>query len=229
MLENLTMIAMAAVAGTALLFAVYRHWQESSVRQARRAAFLSDAQELFEGGLKAIKPDGFPRISGTYDGHTFDLQAVPDTLNMRKLPALWLLVTLPEPLPVRGTFDMMMRPRGVEPFSKHSELPVQITPDSAFPHDCAIRTDAPMDLPSRDVLLAHLDLFNDPRAKELVISPRGLRIVWLAEEAHRGKYLLFRDSEVGLQPFPAREVKMLLDKLIAMQADLVAAQRNSAA
>jgi hypothetical protein len=228
-LDNLTMIAMASVAGTALLYAAYRHWQESRTRAARRASFLSEAQELFDGGLKALKPDGFPRISGTYKGHTFDLQAVPDALNIRKLPALWLLVTLPEPLPLRGTFDMMMRPRGVEPFSKHAELPVQITPDSAFPHDCAIRTDAPLDLPPRDVLIAHLDLFDDPRAKELVMSPKGLRIVWLAEEAHRGKYLLFRDSEMGLTPFPAREIRMLLDKLIAMQADVIAAQRNTAA
>ncbi len=168
-----------------------------------------------------MKPDGFPRISGTYCGHTFDLQAVPDALNIRKLPALWLLVTLPEPLPLTGTFDLMMRPRGVEPFSKFASLPVQITPDAAFPHDCAIRTDAPEALPPLEVLRRQAGIFQDQRAKELVISPKGVRVVWLAEEAHRGKYLIFRDSEMGLTPFPAQDVKPLMDYLIALKTDIL--------
>jgi hypothetical protein len=213
--------AVAAAAGVLFLWALYRHWQDGRVRSARRAAFLDDVQGLFEGGLKAMKPDGFPRISGTYRGHTFDLQVVPDTLNIRKLPALWLLVTLPEPLPVKGTFDMMMRPRGVEAFSKFAALPTQIIPDDIFPHDCAIRTDAPLSLPSRDLMKRHLPLFENQLAKELVIAPTGLRVVWLAEEGHRGKYLLYRDSEMGLSPFDPAKLRPLMDYLIALKADIL--------
>lgn len=219
---NLFLALLAAIAGTGFLFALTRTIRDTRQRAARRAAFLDDVQTLFSGGLKKLNPDGFPRISGTYRGLTFDIQAVPDTLNVRKLPSLWLLVSLPGPLPVRATFDLMMRPRGVELFSKHAELPVQMAPDPAFPTDCSVRTDAPDLLPPRQLLLKHSAILEDPLAKELVISPRGLRIVWLTEEANRGRYLLFRDSEMGLEPFPAAHVKPLLDYLIALREDLLA-------
>ena len=147
---------------------------------------------------------------------------MPDTLNFRKLPSLWLLVSLPEPMPVKATFDLMMRPRGVELFSKFKELPVQMATDPAFPHDCAIRTDAPDLLPPRQLLLKHTAILQDPLAKELLISPRGLRIVWLAEEANRSSYLLFRDSEMGRLPYPTALAKPLLDYLIALREDLLA-------
>lgn len=228
MFDNFSIILLAALIGTALLYLLYRNWQESRARSGRRAGFLDEAQAVFDGGLKAIRPDGFPRISGTYRNHTFDLQAVPDTLNVRKLPALWLLVTLAEPTPVRATFDLMMRPRGVELFSKHAGLPVQIAPDPMFPHDCAIRTDDAHYLPPRDVLARHLGFFDDQRAKELVISPQGLRVVWLVEEANRGRYLIFRDAEMGVTPLATATLKPLLDYLIALKTDLRAAPKDEA-
>lgn len=220
-LQNLFLALLAAIAGTLFLYTLARHLREGPQRSARRAALLDDVQTLFSGGLRKLNPDGFPRLSGTYRDLTFDIQAVPDTLNVRKLPALWLLVSLPGPMPVRATFDLMMRPRGVEMFSKHAELPVQMAADPAYPDDCSVRTDAPELLPPRELLLKHTAILEDPRAKELLISPRGLRIVWLVEEANRGRYLLFRDSEMGLAPLPADEVKPLLDYLISLREDLM--------
>jgi hypothetical protein len=222
------MALLGAIAGTAFLYTLYRHRQDSRARAARRAGFLDGVKELFTGGIKVITPDGFPRISGQYEGRTFDIQAVPDTLNYRKLPTLWVLVSLVEPMPVRGTLDIMMRPRGVEYFSRHAALPIQMAPDPALPHDCTVRTDAPEALPPRDILLKHVQILDDPLAKELVISPKGLRLVWLAEEAHRGRYLIFRDSEMGLEPFPAAALKPLLDHLLALSEDLIAAMPETA-
>jgi len=227
--QSFLLVLLAALAGTGFLYLLYRRLQETRGRSRRRAAFLDEVQGLFSGGLRATNPDGYPRISGTYQGLTFDIQVVPDTLNIRKLPTLWLLVSLPEPMPVKATFDLMMRPRGVEMFSNHATLPVQMQVDTAFPDDCSIRTDAPLALPPRELLLRHTQIFRDGRAKELLISPKGLRIVWLAEEADRGQYLLFRDSEMGLTPFPAQEAKPLLDYLIALRTDLLAASPETAA
>ena len=224
---HLLLALAAAIAGTGFLYTLTRNIRDARARAARRAAFLDEVQRLFSGGLKKLNLDGFPRISGTYRDLPFDIQLVPDTLNFRKLPSLWLLVSLTEPMPVRATFDLMMRPRGVEMFSKFKELPVQMAADPAFPHDCAIRTDAPELLPPRQLLLKHTAILEDPRAKELLISPKGLRIVWLAEEADRGNYLLFRDSEMGRLPFPADLVKPHLDALIDLRADLIAHPEKS--
>lgn len=225
--NHLLLALIAALAGTGFLYFLTRGLREARQRAVCRAAFLDDVQGLFSGGLKKLNADGFPRISGTYRDRTFDIQIVPDTLNFRKLPSLWLLVSLPEAMPVRATFDLMMRPRGVEMFSRHAELPVQMAPDPAFPHDSSVRTDAPHLLPPRQLLLKHTAILEDARAKELLISPKGLRIVWLVEEAERGSYLLFRDSEMGLSPFPAAEAKRLLDYLLDLRNDLAAHPENA--
>lgn len=227
MFDRFFFILMAAIAGTAFLAALYHTIKAARTRGATRAGYLDDCKGLFSGGMKAIMPTGFPRMSGNYRGHEFDLQVVADTLNIRKLPTLWLMVTLPENLPVHATFDLMVRPRGVETFSRHAQLPVQISNDGGFPEDSTIRTDNPAALPPRDLLRRHLPLFNDGRAKELVISPKGLRVVWLADEAHRGKYLIFRDSEMGLVPFRPDDLKPLLDYLIGLREDILAHARRT--
>ena len=211
-------------------YALYRNWQEGKVRAARRAAFLDEAKTLFDGGLKAIRPDGFPRISGTYRGHTFDIQAVPDTLNIRKLPTLWVLVTLgradageghlrhDDASARRGNVLETCRAPGAD--SARSAVSRMTAPSAPM---------RPRHLPPRGVLEKNLAFFDEPRAKELVISPKGLRVVWLSEEAHRGKYLIFRDSEMGLTPFPASELKPILDYLISLQRDLLRRQTDTAA
>ena len=212
----------AAIAGTGFLYTLVGNIRDGRGGAPPPAPGGAAAPARLSGGGKTPKTPGFPRISGTYRDLTFDIQLVPDTLNFRKLPSLWLLVSLPEPMPVSATFDLMMRPRGIETFSKYNELPVQMAPDPAIPHDCTVRTDAPAQLPPRQLLLKHTAILDDQRAKELLISPRGLRIVWLAEEANRGRYLLFRDSEMGLSPFPAAQVRPLLDYLIELREDLLA-------
>ena len=61
-------------------------------------------------------------LNGRYRDHHFQLKTVADTLATRKLPSLWLMVTLPEPLPVTATTNMMMRAAGVTSFSNFDFL-----------------------------------------------------------------------------------------------------------
>ena len=212
----LLLIATAAVLALRLVRAARR-------RGAARAAYLDDCAMLLGAVRRGRGATGFARICGQYRGQTFDVQAVPDTLNMRKLPALWVLVTLPVPTPLRATLDVMIRPTGIEPFSNFGTLPEQIVPPAGFPEDCTIRTDATDALPPASLLAPHLDLFDQDRIKELVLSPKGLRITMLAEEANRGRYLIFRDAEMGLEPLPRDAIAPLLDRLLALHGDILAA------
>lgn len=221
-MERLALGLLLIALGIAVVVLALRTRAASAGRKAGRAGFLQDCEGLFGSGLKAVAETGFPRISGAYRGHTFDVQVAPDMLSFRKLPTLWLLVTLPEAMPVRGTFDLMMRPTGAEPFSKHAGLPEQIEAPRGFPEGCAIRSDNWRGLSDDAVLRRHLaGLSADERFKELVVSAKGLRIVWLAEEADRGQYLLFRDAEMGQTRLDPAVLRRLMDGLLDLQADLM--------
>ena len=54
----------------------------------------------------------------------------------------------------------------------------------------------------------------------LVISPKGLRLVILADEAERGRFLIFRDAEVGTAPLSAERLTPLISTLLALRHTL---------
>lgn len=211
-------IALAALG----LWLALRLIREASARTRARADYFSAVSSLFDGGETRVQPTGFPRMTGRRSGLAFDLQAIPDTLTFRKLPALWVLVTLPEPLPLDATLDLMARPSGNEPFTRFADLPQSLPSPPELPQDIAIRSDDATRIPPPDLLARHADLFTDPKVKELVLSPKGLRIVILAEEADRGRYLIFRDAEMGREPLSPARLEPLLDRLAAIRKDVLA-------
>lgn len=188
-------------------------------RTTARAAFLSQTLPLFDRVTTQIAPNGFPRMTAHQGNLSFDLQLVQDSLTFRKLPTLWLLVTLPVPMPLTARLHIMARPTGFEPFSYFKSL--HHTIDLPIPADCVARCDDPDQVPP--VVARHCGVFADPMVKELVVSPKGLRIVILADEATRGTYLIFRDAELGMTPLPPLRLQPILAALTALYADLMEA------
>ncbi len=217
----------AILLGAAALFVLLaRHLHRASAeRVAQRAGYLDACRTLLLAPRAGRGASGFARLAGRYDGVEADIQVLPDTLTFRKLPALWVLVTLPGPLPVEAAMHLMIRPTGVEPFSRFRSLPHHVDPAGDFPEDCAIRTDSRDHLPPEDLVRAHLHIFDDPKVKELVISPKGVRIVFLADEAQRSRYLIYRDAEMGTAPLERDLLKPKLDQLVALRRDLLDAAR----
>lgn len=211
----------AALAAGVVLWLTYRLARANRDRKAARAAYFAALKPLFESGETKVQLTGFPRMTGQRGGLAFDLQAVPDTLTFRKLPALWVLVSLPEALPLTATLDLMARPSGQEPFTKFAELAQSLPRPAFLPEGIAIRSDDAAGIPPEALLARHASLFADPMVKELIISPKGLRIVFLAEEADRGRFLIFRDAEMGMTPLAPAKVAPLLDRIAAMRDDLL--------
>lgn len=214
------LIAVAAALFMCLVRLAHRTHGAARARARSRLAYFDRCASLLTRCRSGRSATGFPRIEGQYRGHRCDLQAVPDTLTFRKLPALWVLVTIPDPVPVRATLDLMIRATGLEPFSAFGRLPHEITVPAGFPEDCSLRTDEPGSLFSAEVLRPHLELFKDAGIKELVISPKGLRVVFLAEEADRSRYLIFRDAEMGRTPLASHRVEHILERLLMIKGDL---------
>lgn len=186
-------------------------------RATARAAFLSQTLPLFDRVTTQISPNGFARMTAYQGSLGFDLQLVADSLTFRKLPTLWLMVTLPAPMPVTAQLHIMARPTGFEPFSNFKSLHQNV--DLPLPADCVARCDDPDQVPP--VVAWHCGIFADPMVKELVISPKGLRIVILADEAARTNYLIFRDAELGMTPLPQDRLQPILAALTELRADIL--------
>lgn len=190
------------------------------MRATARAGYFSAVSDLFDQLTHRVEPSGFARMAGTWQGLRFDLQAVPDTLTYRKLPTLWVMLTMTEAQPVAGEVHIMARPGQNDTFSRFGEMPVSVALPPGFPDHCALRCDAAARLPPLAVVAGQAGLFADPKVKELVISPRGLRLVLLAEEAERGNYLLFRDSEMGRTPLATARLLPHLTTLCDLRDEL---------
>lgn len=187
-------------------------------RKANRAGYFSQSAALLIDKREQRQPTGFTRIAGRYQGLTFDLQAVPDTLTFRKLPALWVMVTLTDPQPLAGETHIMARASGLETFSTYAQMPLEVALPASFPPDCTLRCTDAEALPPPEVMAKLARIFADPKIKEAVLSPKGLRFVVLAEEADRTPYLIFRDAELGRTPLPAPRLQALLDSLVDLHA-----------
>ena len=214
-------LILAAAFAVLLLWLARATWMAARARNAARAGYFTAVAPLFDRQVTRIAPSGFARMTGHIGPDGFDLQAVPDGLTFRKLPALWVMVTLPQPMPVQATLDIMARPTGQEPFSHFSQLPQSLPCPDSLPPGTGIRSDDAAAVPAAELLAPHLGIFADPKVKELLISPKGLRLVILGDEADRGRYLIFRDGEVGQQPLAPARLLPLLDALRALRDDLV--------
>ncbi len=165
--------------------------------------------------------DEYPRLSGTHRGFPVQIYPLVDTLATRRLPALWLMVTLQDNLPVKAHFDLMMRPAGPTTFSNFDHLPHTLDPQEGFPEQAVIRTDNVEDVFPASLLEPHLEPFFGPRAKELLITQNGLRIVWLLAEAERARYGVLRQAEFGEVQIEGQLARDILDRLIAIRKDIL--------
>lgn len=221
-------LLLVIVCGAALVWSLVRLLQAGAARAEDRARYLALCHAQFTDLRHELAPTGFARLNGRYQGHLFDLQVIPDTLSVRKLPCLWLMVTLAEPQPTHGTLDIMQRATGLETFSHFPQMSYAHPLGSDFPETTSLRSDNPT-APPTFLLRRHAGFFADPRAKELVISPKGIRLVWLAEEADRSTYLIFRNAEMGACPLDPALLKPLLDRAVALSRSLQANQHAPAA
>ena len=99
------------IIGTALAAALAELLARHAMSTARRRKaepdrLLSAAAAVLDAPrISAGKTAGTYVLTGRYKGHNAEVKVVADTLAVRKLPSLWLMVTLPGTLPVRATLN----------------------------------------------------------------------------------------------------------------------------
>lgn len=217
----ITILGFAVAIGLAIRFAMKFMTAARKRRQAPDDFFARVKPLIEDARYEGEGIGGYPQLVGKYHGLGVRLHPVVDTLAVRKLPSLWLLASIAEPLPLRATYDLMMRPAGATTFSNFDLLPVTLDHPPDAPPDAVIRTDDPEHVLPHHVVAAHLDLFRERQAKELLITPKGCRLVWQLAEADRARYGVFRQAEFGEIVLDPDLVRDLLDHLIAIRKSIL--------
>lgn len=207
--------ALGVAVGLAWLFR-----RDGDRRRRQRGALFADCLEIFQSFRVVQEGSAYPVLTGRYRGFEVRLEAVVDDIAVRKVPSLWLKTTLLAVNPVKGVFDLMMRPQGVEIYSPSGDLAYRLPVPEGWPAQGVICTDDPESLPDLDSLGPHVAAFDEPQMKELLITPLGTRVVRQLRQADRARYGVLRQAEFGEVRLEAALARRLLDYAIGVSASL---------
>jgi hypothetical protein len=215
-------IIIGAIVACSLAALLLRQYKRESAKRADQGRVLFEPiVSLFDApDLQRGTTAGIWTLTGHYRDHPFQLKTVADTLATRKLPSLWLMVTLPKPQPLSTTTDMMMRAAGISSFSNFDFLPHTLPLPQGFPEQATVRSDVATPSEALSLMSRHLDIFYRGRGKEFLISPKGLRIVVQLAEGDRARYGVFREANFAGTTIDADLAKQLMDTLINLRNDI---------
>lgn len=203
-----TSFALLILSAAAFAWLIARAVRDHRDAMAERGALLAEATEALLDATTAIGPDQFPVVTGRLrDGRHVKLEVIADNLITRRLPQLWLRVTLREASTLRPTIGALARPTGGEYYSLVHDMPHWMAPPN-IGAPILLRGDGTASPMQADHVLRHFgDLFSDPTVKEAVISPKGVRIIRQAAQGDRAAHLFLRQSRFPISAIPAGDIK----------------------
>lgn len=195
-----------------------------------RASLFDEAACHFVGNRVAVGEDFFPVLTGILaDGCEWKAEIVADSLVPRRLPQLWLKLTLFKSGAHHGpTLGVLARPTGTEFYSVVQDFPERLEPPFV--------SSAPMVMRGRNIHRRDLDrmgdtfrmLLADPTLKEAAITPRGARIVRQIAEGRRGAHMVFRQMRFPVQSVPPALITTALAEAERLSAAAQARETNGA-
>lgn len=193
-----------------VLWTMYRRHHRQAMQA--RAMLLDNSDKVIAIKRSQVDRAGFRHVSGEFDGTAVSLKLEVDNLTARRLPVMWLHLTMLRPSDSTGSLDMLMRPQSGDAFSPGWDWSQMVTPLKNWPeHARYVSENSPPDLQSIDSDVR--TIFADQRAKEVLITPQAVRLTYLIRQADRGNYLLMRNAEFDLQPVDSAEIAALTRQL----------------
>jgi len=209
-----------------LLWLMYRRHHQQVLQD--RSTLLSDSDKVLSVTQTQTDRAGFPQLLGEFGGHTVALRLEVDNLTPRKLPIMWLHLTLLRPARSTGSLDILVRPQPSDVFSPGWNWLKTVTPLKSWPQHARYSSQGtvpPLQAIDNDVRT----IFADQYAKELLITPESVRLTYLVRQADRGHYLLLRTADFDMQPIDSAEIGACLRQLQTLMLNLDGVQCDEAA
>ena len=216
--------------GVALLAVAAILW--TAIREHRRAmlkrrGLLDEAHDLLGQSRIIIGPDRFPVVTGRIaDDRHVRIELIADTMVTRRLPQLWLKVTLLESVKRDGpTLGALARPTGSEYYSLVPDLPEWMTPPDAG-ISLLMRGDGRATADQATVAAACFqELFADPQVKEALIGPKVTRVIYQASQGERAAHMFLRQAQFALDTVPAETIRHVIALAVNLSSALADAEQ----
>lgn len=185
-------------------------------RAARRQrdSMLDACASVVEAARIDRGADGFPQLAGRWKGREVRVALIADTMTIRRLPQIWLSVTLLDTDAGRPGLAALVRPSGADFYSLTERFTERFETPPDFPGEIWIRGSsraAQRLLDKAAPVMA--DVFSDARVKEIAATDRGFRIIRQAAEGRRGPHLLLRQVAFDETSVPADLLEQTLGEL----------------
>lgn len=218
----ITTIAFSAFVAASCAWMGVRAAGDHRTALAQRRGLLDDAAALFEEARIVHSPDQFPVLTGNLKGgRRAKVELIADTMVARRLPQLWLRVTVSERAEcAHPTIGALARPTGAEYYSLVHDMPVWMTPPETSASLLMRGDGTATPLQTARVEALFRSLFIDPQVKEAVITPRGTRIIRQAAQGEPGAHKVLRQARFSVTSVPKELVRQALDEAEALSSVL---------
>lgn len=203
---------------------VAMHRRDRRRRQMNRSRLFEPAYDLFQSYRVEQAGQEFPSLKGRYRDHTFHLDIILDTLTFRKIPVLWLRVSLLYPLPGLATTDILVRAQNNEFYAPANELPYSLPLPAHWPDGLHVKTEDPARAPALALLDRHIGLFSRPQVKEMLLTEKGVRLVWMLDQARRADYMVLRIADFAETALEPRQLAEIMDQCLVIAAEAAASR-----
>jgi hypothetical protein len=227
----ITTIALSAFIAASCTWMGRRAVSDHRAALARRRAMLDQAASLLANARISFAPDHFPILVGRLnDGRQTKIELIADTMVTRRLPQLWLRVTLSEAGECnRPTIGALARPTGAEYYSLVHDMPEWLTPPETGASLLMRGDGRATALQIESIVAAFRSLFADPALKEAVISPSGARVIRQAAQGERGAHLLLRQIRFPITAISPDLVSKAIAEVVALSKTLSGREAATAA
>lgn len=182
--------------------------------RSERGRLFEDCSDLLDGARVSPRGLDFPLLEGRRAGHPVRIEPVVDTLSMRTLPVLWLVVSVAGPRVATGRLSVLARACGTEFYARHNEASSTVHLGPAWPAELAVRADNPDAATRQGDLLHDIQLvMTDERVKQVVAGPTSARVVWRCATADSGTYRVTRRVDLTRARVDAEALAAVLDSI----------------
>jgi hypothetical protein len=202
MAETIWVVLTVATAGAVVLR--YLHRRHLARVQRDRAALFEQATDVLDDARLVPRGLDFPLLYGRFEGRDIRVEPVVDTVALRVVPVLRLIVTMREQFPGQSRLSVLSNETGHEFFSGHRQL-VRWR-DPSWPRwasvACAV---GGVDRKLADAAVGLVT--EDAEVKQVLVTEQGVRCVVRGAQASSAAYRVTRRADLSEARVTAHDLR----------------------